>query len=325
MQDHEFAKYVRAIGRGPGRGLALTCEEAAAAMRLVLAGAVEPVQLGAFLMLLRYRGETAAELAGFVTAARETLASPAGPAPDLDWPSYADRHRQLPYFVLAALLLARAGVRVLMHGIAGNAEGHVTTRAVLAALDVPTETSLSDARARLEQHAFAYVGLEHICPALERLFALRPLLGLRSPVNSLARALNPLGARCQMQGVFHPAYRTLHQETASLLAQPRAAVFKGGGGEVQRNPDKPCAVALVVDGAAGEETWPALAAESAFRPREEAQEAARVVALWRGERDDAGAVATVTGTAAVALKLLGRADTQEAAQATAEALWRGRW
>lgn len=312
------------LGRGPGRARALTGEEAADAMRMVLAGAVEPVQLGAFLMLLRYRGESAAELAGFVGAAREGLAPLKGAAPDLDWPSYADRHRQLPYFVLAALLVARSGVRVLMHGIAGEAEGHVTTRAVLAALDVPVGGSLCDARARLERAGFAYVGLENICPGLERLFALRPLLGLRSPVNSLARALNPLGARCQMQGVFHPAYRTLHQETALLLGQPRAAVFKGGGGEVLRNPDKPCAVALVVDGVASEEIWPALTDERAFRPREEAQEVARVVALWRGEREDAGAVAAVTGTAAVALKMLGRAETQAAAQAMAEALWHDR-
>jgi anthranilate phosphoribosyltransferase len=302
----------------------LSAEEAHQAMSVLLEGGASEAQIAGFLVALKMKGETAAELAGFVTAARETLAPSTGPAPDLDWPSYADHHRQLPYFVLAALLLARAGVRVLMHGIAGNAQGHVTTRAVLAALGVPTETSLPDAQARLQQGALAYVGLEHICPALERLFALRPLLGLRSPVNSLARALNPLGARCQMQGVFHPAYQTLHQETALLLAQPRAAVFKGGGGEAQRNPDKPCAVALVEDGAANEEIWPALATEHAFRPREEPQEIARVLALWRGEQDDTGAVAAITGTLAVALKLLGCANTQEAAQTTAEDLWRGR-
>src|SRR3989304_6132893 len=70
--------------------------EAAAPMPLTLAGAADPAQLGAFLMVLRYRGETAAELAGFVRAARERIAPQAAAAGDLDRPAYADRHKQLP-------------------------------------------------------------------------------------------------------------------------------------------------------------------------------------------------------------------------------------
>ena len=88
-------------------------------MSLILAGEAQPVQIGGFLMVLRYRGETAAELAGFVQAARQHIALDASVSVDLDWPSYADRHRQQPWFVLAALLLAENGFRVLMHGIAG--------------------------------------------------------------------------------------------------------------------------------------------------------------------------------------------------------------
>jgi anthranilate phosphoribosyltransferase len=323
---HPFAAYVRILARGPGLSRSLTRDEARDAMRLVLAGEVEPEQLGAFLMLMRYRGESAEELAGLVEAARDTIRIPANVPPvDLDWPSYADRHKQLPWFVLAALLLAENGARVLMHGIAGESEGFVTTRTVLAKLGIPVSPTLEAAGCRLGVTGFAYVGLEALSPRLDELIALRPLLGLRSPVHSLARELNPLRAPCQIQGVFHPNYRPLHQGAAALLGQPQAAIFKGGGGEAQRNPDKPCIVARVDDGRTSEEDWPALPDGQGFRPREEPLDPERIADLWQGRADDLpGPVAAITGTVAVALMMLGRADTMDEAQALAERMWRQR-
>lgn len=323
--EQEFARYLRVIGKGPNLSRPLERPEAASAMRLVLADAVAPLQLGALLLLLRYRGETAHELAGMVDAAQEQFsAGYAGPAVDLDWPSYADRHRQQPWFVLAALLLAANGVKVLMHGVAGAAEGHAPTRPALAALGIEAAASLQEAGTRIESHNFAYIGLETFCSPLDRLFDLRPLLGVRTAINTMARALNPAAAAHQMQGVSHPPYLQLHQELAQLLDQPHAAIFKGGGGEVQRNPLKPCRVAWVAPGSAGEEDWPALLPDIAHHWRDESLEPARVAALWAGEIALPAPEAAVTGTVAVALRLLGRAADQPAAQAMAEQMWRDR-
>lgn len=323
--QHPFAPFLRTIGRGPTLSRPLTREEARDAMRLILEARTEGVQIGAFLLVLRYRGETAEELAGMLAAARERFAAevPAGTI-DLDWPSYADRHKQQPWFVLAALLLAANGVRVLMHGIAGHAEGFAPTRPVLAALGIRPAASLAAAAERVAQENFAYVGLEDFCAPLDRLFELRPLLGVRSAVNTLARALNPLAAANQMQGVFHPPYRALHRDVALLEGQPRAIIFKGGGGEVQRNPIKACRVVRVRDGAAEEETWPALCPDADYRWREEPLDPARVAALWRGELRLPAPEAAITGTVAFALSLLGRAHDRDAAQAQAEAMWRAR-
>ena len=69
-QPHPFAEFLRTIGRGATLGRPLDEAEAEQAMAMILDGAVEPVQLGAFLLVLRYRTETPAELAGFVRAAR---------------------------------------------------------------------------------------------------------------------------------------------------------------------------------------------------------------------------------------------------------------
>jgi anthranilate phosphoribosyltransferase len=319
---HPFAEFLRTIGRGATLGRPLDEAEAEQAMGMILDGAVEPVQLGAFLLVLRYRTETPAELAGFVRAARARSAPAGAVRLDLDWPSYADRHKQLPYFVLAALLLAGNGVRVLMHGIAG--EGAVTTPAVLCALGVPACRSAGEAADRLGAAGVAYLPLGVICPELEALFQLRPLLGLRSPVNSLARELNPFGAPHQIQGVFHPTYVPLHAETAHRLGQAHAVIFKGGGGEAQRNPDKPCRTATVDDGMTGETLWPALNDGEPHPWRRDPPEPGRLAALWRGEWDAPGPAAAVVGTAAMALKLLGRAVSIEEAEDQARRLWQER-
>ncbi len=322
VREHPFAAFVRTVAKGSKLSRPLSRAEAREAMGMILAGEAEPVQIGAFLATLRYRKETPDELAGFVQAARWAVEAGDRLEVDLDWPSYADRHRQLPYFLLAALLLAGAGVRVLMHGIAG--EGPVSTPRCLAALGHRPAVSASEAAAAMDRTNFAYLPLGVVCPALDRLFDLRPLLGLRSPANTYARELNPAAAPCQMQGVFHPDYIPLHRDTAQRLGQPHAAIFKGAGGEAQCNPLKPCRVALIRDRAPVAEVWPATLSNLRHGWRDDPLEPARLVALWHGEVDDPAPIGAVVGTAAVALKLLGRAAGQDEAEALADRLWQSR-
>ncbi|MFZ5789345.1 MAG: glycosyl transferase family protein [Pseudomonadota bacterium] len=320
--EHPFARFLRTVGRGPSLSRPLTVEEAEQAMSAILRGQAEPVQIGALFLVLRYRKETSEELAGFTRAARAWWPAFAAPAADLDWPSYADRHKQLPYFLLSALLLAETGLGVAMHGLAGT--GPATTPAVLAALGIEPARSVEDAAERVRRRRFAYLPLDAFCPPLLRLFQLRPVLGLRTPANSFCRELNPLGAPAQLQGVFHPTYIATHQAAARLLGQPKAAIFKGGGGEAQINPEKPCRIGLVEGESLAEETWPALAPGLRHRWREEPLDPGTVVALWRGEIEAPGPEAAVIGTAAVALKLGGRAPSAEAALTQARALWTAR-
>src|SRR5471032_307394 len=120
MAEHhdQFAKFVATLGRGPGRSRALTREEANTAFGMVLRGEADPHQVGAFLMLLRFRGEDAEEITGMVQAARTHAGlGRSDMGVDLDWPSYgAGRTRGAPWFLLSALALAQAGATVLMHG-----------------------------------------------------------------------------------------------------------------------------------------------------------------------------------------------------------------
>ena len=125
VQHDTFTKFVATLGRGPGRSRALSREEACEAFGMVLRGEADPHQVGAFLMLLRFRGEDPAEIAGMVEAARDPVGSAwSGPRVDLDWPSYgAGRTRGAPWFLLSALALARAGAAILMHGSNEHSSG----------------------------------------------------------------------------------------------------------------------------------------------------------------------------------------------------------
>ncbi len=140
-----------------------------------------------------------------------------------------------------------------MHG----PEKSLLARSVVSFGIAPSATSAA-AAARLEAEGFAFLPLAAYAPVAQQLLDLRPLLGLRSPANSLARLLNPLAAPNIIQGVFHPAYRELQRGAAALLGQKRLAVFKGGGGEAERNPDKACRVFVHDDARNIDEDWPAL-------------------------------------------------------------------
>ena len=316
-----IAGYLKIVARGPTLSRPLDAAEAEDAFGLILDGQALPMQVGAFLLVLRQRGETAAELTGMVRAARSRAGLGRMPPADLDWPSYADAHRQLPYFLLAALLVAGAGVRVLMHG--GPGAGEASTRHGLAALGISAARSGDEATEQLRSRGLAYLPLESVCPPLAELFALKAVLGVRTAVNSVARELNPSSAPAQLQGVFHPPYIPLHVATQQALGQRRTLTFKGGGGEGQRNPDKPCRGVALIDGAATELVWPQLGPPG-WPWRDEPLDAARLTALWRGEWREPAPTAAVTGTAAMALWLAGRAPEPEAADRLARALWAAR-
>ena len=315
LEEHRFATFVRTLGRGPGRSRALTREEARNALSTVLEGEADPHQVGAFLMLLRYRGEDPAEMAGLVDAARAHMGAglPAGAAPvDLDWPSYgAGRTRDAPWFLLAALALARAGHRVLMHGTNEFSRG-TTVPEGLAALGLRLACDRAEAAAQLDETGFAYLPLEAFSPELKALLDLRRLLGLRSPLNTAARLLNPFDARAGVDGVFHPAYIALHLATADLLGRCRLVVVKGGGGEAERTPAKAVA-AHWFDRAQGQ-------GEAVLPPLPDVGGDAGFAAVWRGA--DGPGAATVIATVALGLIALGTAPEQADGQAVE--IWRNR-
>lgn len=321
MSEHPFAQYVRILGKGKTGSRSLNREEAAAAMDMILDGAVEDVQLGAFLMLLRVKEESPEELAGFVDAVRKHINAPALRA-DLDWASYAGKRRQQAWYILAALALADSGIRVVMHGAAGHTAERIYSEDILRALGEGVASDWGAAGNALDQRNFVYLPLTLICPGLQRMMDLRQLFGLRSPVHTLSRLLNPLAAEYSLQSIFHPAYADSHQQAAALLGQANAVVFKGEAGEVERKPEALCRVKTICQGQLGETSWPKM-----IDGRQEWQTELSVDSLRRAWRDDSlteyGRLAII-GTLAIALQLRQSALSQEQALRQAEQCWDAR-
>ena len=322
-QEHPFAQYVRILGKGRNGSRALSPDEAFEAFRMIMADQVEPVQLGAFLMLMRVKEESPEEVAAAVRAIRATLQLPADmPQVDLDWSSYAGKKRQLPWYLLATLLLADNGIRTFIHGASGHTAGRIYTKDVLPALGIRVAHSLEESCRQLERDNFSYLDLEFLHPKLHQIIEMRPLLGLRSPVHTIARMLNPFNAPNMMQGIFHPGYHDTHQEAGKLLGQPRMAVIKGEGGEIERNPDIACLIRLVRDGEMSEEEWPPMFERRHIRSDE--LDLSHLMQVWDGSREDDYGIGAVIGPVAVTLYMMGRAATREEAEAQANTMWQAR-
>lgn len=324
--EHPFAEYVRILGKGKKGSRSFTQEEAYKAFSMILQGQVEDVQLGAFLMLLRVKEETAEEIAGFAAAVRDNMIkADTMPQADLDWSSYAGKKSHLPWYILSSLLIAQNGTRVFMHGAAGHTANRVYTEQVLRELNIATCDDWKQVATELDTTSFAYLPLANFCPTLQRLIDLRNSFGLRSPVHTLTRLINPLDAEYSIQSIFHPAYRSIHTEASAILKYPNLAVFKGEGGEIERKPDARCLVETIIDHEVGEEKWPQLLTDR--QAKEESLDITRLKAIWNKEESiapDSYAQLAIITTTAVALRLLKKAETQESAMKLAEEYWQQR-
>jgi anthranilate phosphoribosyltransferase len=319
--EAQFAAFVAILGRGPGRSRALTRDEARSAFGMVLRGEADPHQVGAFLMLLRFRGEDAEEITGMVQAARAhaNLGRP-DLSVDLDWPSYgAGRTRGAPWFLLAALALARSGVSVLMHGSNDFSAG-IAVEDAMAAIGLRPDTDLASAATTLRASRFAYLPLRAMAPDLDRLLDMRRLFGLRSPVNTAARLLNPADAPFGVDGVFHPPYIDVHLGVAERMGRRRLLVLKGGGGEAERVPMKP-ATASVWDRETGRREL-ALPAVEGLPPHPPASDTVeKFASVWTGETTPETPLATIRATIGLALLAMGRTDDPADAMDLAAAIW----
>jgi anthranilate phosphoribosyltransferase len=318
--EHAFAPYIRLLGKGKSGSRNLNYEEAKDAMSMILNAQVEPEQLGAFMMLMRYQEESAEELAGFVEATRAYITPPPNmPKVDLDWSSYAGKARRLPWFILSTLLLAENGISVLMHGEGNHTANRIYTEEVLNTLHIPIAHSFEEAGKHINNGHFAYLPLRDFIPELARIMDLKWILGLRSPVNTFTRLINPCHAQCSMQGIHHPAYRDTHQEASRLLKQPRMAVIKGDGGETEWNPDMTNLVRSLNGERLIEEEWAPLFPRRHVKDKILNPE--KLAKVWNGQVEDEYGIGAVTGTAAITLYTMGCAEDHASAIEMANDWW----
>ena len=322
--EHPFAQYVRILGKGRKGTRSLTYEEALAAMGHILRGETEDVQLGAFMMLLRVKEEDAEELAGFTQATKDHLKDniPQSLNADLDWSSYAGKRRQLPWYLLAALCLADNGIRVFMHGADGHTAGRIYSSKVLQHLGVSLASNWQEVEEQLENSNFSFLSMEHLCPELQGIIDLRSTFGLRSPVHSFSRLLNPLNCPFVTQGVFHPGYGPSHQQGAKLLGYERLSILKGEGGECESNPDSVMKMHHCFGDELIEEEWPSIFPRRHVKPKELILD--DLNKLWHGQLENEYAEGAVLCTLAYTARLMNKAMSFEDCMTQAKDWWSNR-
>ena len=227
-----ISHYLKEIGRGKDGARSLDRVQAADLFGQLLDGQVSELELGAFCLAMRIKGETPEEMAGFLDAtALRTDKVPTQGRTAVVLPSY-NGARKLPVLTpLLALLLARKGLPVLVHGAATESR-RVSSAEVLALLGVAADSSVQPLQAG--QVRFVPTGL--LCPGLQRLLEVRRVIGLRNSAHSLVKLMNPCDGDALVVGSYtHPEYLLSMGATFELTGQ-RAMLLRGTEGEPVADP-----------------------------------------------------------------------------------------
>jgi len=227
-----ISHYIKEIGRGARGAKPLTREQATDLFGQVLDGDVTDLEIGAFCIAMRIKGESPEELAGFLDATQARLHKfPATAQPLIVLPSY-NGARKLPVLTpLLALLLAREGLPVLVHGAATEAS-RVLASSVLAVLGVPAATevkAIDDGDVVFAPTALLNAGLFH-------LLDVRRVIGLRNPAHSVVKLMQPCEGACVVIASYtHSEYAQSMAATFDLL-KTTALLSRGLEGEVVSDP-----------------------------------------------------------------------------------------
>jgi anthranilate phosphoribosyltransferase len=219
--------YIKDIGRGKDGARALSREHAADLMGQILDQQVSDLELGAFCIAMRIKGETPEEMAGFLDATHARLNKVSiGQTPTVVLPSY-NGARKLPVLTpLLALLLAREGVAVVVHG-AATEDKRVSSQAVFAHLGI----HVSGPSPKLQAGQVLFVPTGELNAGLDRLLAVRRVVGLRNPGHSLVKLMNPCdGPALVVSSYTHPEYLLSMSATFALTGQ-HALLLRGTEGE----------------------------------------------------------------------------------------------
>jgi anthranilate phosphoribosyltransferase len=224
-----ISQYLKEIGRGKQGARSLAREQAADLFGQILDGGVTDLEIGAFCIAMRVKGETPEEMCGFLDAAHARLqrASSASGRPVVVLPSY-NGARRLPVLTpLLAGLVARRGLPVLIHGTATESS-RVFVREVLHAIDVQA----SDDAPTIRDGQVAFVPTEVLSPGLKRLLDARRVIGLRNSAHSLVKLMNPCaGPAVIVSSYTHPEY-ALSMGAVFERMGATALLLRGTEGEV---------------------------------------------------------------------------------------------
>lgn len=287
-------------------GRTLTSAETAAAFGVIMRGEATPALIGALLLGLRARGETADEIAGAAQALREAMV----PVQLSTGPSVVDTCgtggggiSTFNVSTAAGFVTAAAGARVAKHGNrsytskCGSAD-------VLEALGVDIMLAAEPAATLLDHAGMVFLFAPNYHPAMRHVGPTRKELGVPTIMNLLGPLANPAGVTRQVIGVADPARAPLMAEALLRLGAEHALVVHGEVGMDEISPAGPTSVWEVAGGGVTRWTlepgdydleWRALDELAGGMPAENAE---RIRRLLEGKEDEAARRSVLLNAAA---------------------------
>src|SRR5512135_518889 len=228
----------------------LTQSEAEAAMLDIMSGDATPAQIGAYLVALRMKGETVAEIAGSARAMRanavpvpvrkdNTLYDTAGTG--------GDGKHTFNISTAAAFVIAGTGRKVAKHGNRA-ASSQCGSADVLGALGVNLDLTPEQVGNAIDEVGIGFLFAPKFNPAMKYAIGPRKEIGQRTIFNVLGPLTNPAGAEVQIVGVFDPELTEPLAKVLGELGSRAAFVVHGYGGVDELNTAGPNRLSHLKDG-----------------------------------------------------------------------------
>lgn len=270
------------------QGATLTEDEAGQLFETIIAGQATHAQIGAALMGMAARGETAEELTAVVRVMRRHMIPIAGVADAIDCcGTGGDGHGTLNISTAVAFVVAACGVPVAKHGNRAASSRSGATD-VLAALGIGL-VSAAQAERMFAAHRLTFMSAPNHHPAMRAVGGVRQELGFRTLFNLAGPLSNPAGTTRQLVGVYHPRWLLPVAEALKRLGSTAAWVVHGSDGLDELTITGTTEVAILADGTI---TRRSVTPEDAGLPRarladilggEPAENAAALTRLLEGE------------------------------------------
>jgi len=236
-----ISSFLKVIGRGSKGAGDLDRDQAKEVFRQILDDKVSDLELGAFCIAMRIKGESISELMGFMDAIEPHLnLLNLGSRPTIILPSYNGARKQANLTPLLAGMLSSYGFTVLVQGVEKD-QTRVTSYEIFKSLSWPILNTKNQFGELLTSNQPIFCPLNVISPALQKLLDIREQIGLRNTGHVLAKLINPtLQNPWQVSNYTHPEYPEKLREFFQLRAA-NAILMRGSEGEptasLQRLPE----------------------------------------------------------------------------------------
>jgi anthranilate phosphoribosyltransferase len=229
----------------------LTADEASGALDEIVTGEVDGALIGAFLVALRMKGETASEVAGLARTMRDNAVPVTPTAAGLvdTCGTGGDGTGTANISTTAAFVVAGAGLPVAKHGNRAISSGSGSAD-VLEALGIPVDLDAAAIARCIDEAGIGFLFAPALHPAMAKVMPTRRALGVRTVFNVLGPLTNPARPSYQLVGVAVPDLADVVAGALAELGVERAIVVHGAGGADELTCAGDCIAIFIEDGRA---------------------------------------------------------------------------